>query len=72
MKVEKWGDELAIRLSAEVLDLMGLTEGDDIDIRVAGTDAFDIERTVGNERIRVRLCKIARLGADARSSEERD
>ena len=72
MKVEKWDNELAIRLSAEVLELMGLKEGDDIDVRIAGTDAFDIERTQGNERIRVRLRKVDRLGANARSSEERD
>jgi antitoxin MazE len=72
MKVEKWDNELAIRLSPEVLDLMGLKEGDDIDIRVAGTDAFDIERTQGNERIRVRLRKVIRLGANARSSEDGD
>ena len=72
MKVEKWDNELAIRLSVEVLELMGLKEGDDIDVRIAGTDAFDIERTQGNERIRVRLRKVDRLGANARSSEERD
>ncbi len=32
MKVEKWGDELAIRLSAEVVELMDLKEGDEVDI----------------------------------------
>jgi antitoxin component of MazEF toxin-antitoxin module len=67
MKVEKWDDELAIRLSAEVVAFMGLQEGDEVDIRVSGPDTFDIGRTQGNERIFVRLRK-----ANARGSEERD
>jgi antitoxin MazE len=70
MKVEKWGNELAIRLSAEVLEFMGLKEGDDVDIRIAGTDTFDIERILGSERIRARLRKVDRLGVNARSSDE--
>ena len=68
MKVEKWDNELAIRLSAEVLEIMGLKEGDDIDIRIAGPDSFDIERTLGDERIRLRLRKVDRLP----NSEEQD
>jgi antitoxin MazE len=55
MKVEKWGDDLAIRLPAEVVEIMGLQEGDDIDIRVSGADTFEIERTQGTERRIVRL-----------------
>jgi antitoxin MazE len=57
MKVEKWGYDLAIRLSAEVVEVLGLKDGDEVDIRVTGTDTFDIERTQGTERMLVHLRK---------------
>jgi antitoxin MazE len=55
MKVEKRDDDLAIRLSAEIVELLGLKEGDEVDVRVSGPDTFDIERTRGAERMLVRL-----------------
>ena len=57
MKVENWGDDLAIRLPAEIVELLDLKEGDEVDIRVSGPDTFDIERTRGAERMLVRLRK---------------
>jgi antitoxin MazE len=57
MKVEKRDDDLAIRLSAEIVELLGLKEGDEVDVRVSGPDTFDIERTRGAERMLVRLGK---------------
>ena len=36
MQVSKWGNSLAIRLPAAVVDVLGLKEGDDVEIRVAG------------------------------------
>jgi len=57
MKVEKWGDDLAIRLPAEIVEALDLKEGDEVDIRVSGPDTFDIERTRGTERMLVRLRK---------------
>jgi antitoxin component of MazEF toxin-antitoxin module len=44
MKVEKWDDDLAIRLPAEVVELLDVKEGDEVDIRVSGPDTFDIEK----------------------------
>ena len=55
MKVEKWGDDLAIRLSAEIVEFLDLKEGDEVEVRVSGPDTFDIERTRGTERRFVRL-----------------
>jgi hypothetical protein len=56
MKVEKWDDGLAIGLSDEVIQLLRV-DGDEVDIRVSGSDTFDIERTQGAERTIVRLRK---------------
>jgi antitoxin MazE len=35
MRVVKWGDGLAVHLPAEIVEALGLKEGDDIDIRIA-------------------------------------
>ena len=39
MQVSKWGNSLAIRLPAAVVEALELKEGDDIEIRVAGETA---------------------------------
>ena len=40
MQVSKWGNSLAVRLPASVIKVLGLKEGDDIEIHVAGRGAF--------------------------------
>ena len=44
MKVAKWGNSLALRLPAIVVEALELKEGDDVDIRAAGTRELDIEK----------------------------
>jgi antitoxin MazE len=82
MKVAKWGNSLAIRLPAAIVDIMDLKEGDDIDIRVVGTGTLEIERSKGLEEMLMRLrkyrgllpkdFKFDRLEANARGRDERD
>ena len=36
MKVARWGNSLAIRLPAVIVELLELKEGDEIEIRAAG------------------------------------
>jgi antitoxin MazE len=50
MQVAKWGNSLAIRLPASVVEALKLKEGDEIDIRVAGERAFDVDRDRSRER----------------------
>ena len=45
MQVSKWGNSLAVRLPASVTAALGLKEGDDIEIQVAGRGAFEISTT---------------------------
>jgi antitoxin MazE len=40
MQVAKWGNSLAVRLPAAVVDALKLKEGDQIGIRVAGDRTF--------------------------------
>lgn len=42
MKVAKWGNSLAIRLPAAVVEALGLKEGDEIDVRVSKESALEL------------------------------
>jgi antitoxin MazE len=55
MQVAKWGNSLAVRLPVTVVEALGLKEGDEIDIRIAGERAFDIERDRSRERALERM-----------------
>jgi len=44
MQVSKWGNSLAVRLPAPVIDTLALKEGDDIGIVVAAERRFEIQR----------------------------
>ncbi len=44
MRVAKWGNSLAVRLPASVVEMLGLREGDDVEIVIAGTHRFEVTR----------------------------
>ena len=44
MQVGKWGNSLAVRLPATIVEALGLKEGDDIEIEIAGARAFRVSR----------------------------
>lgn len=44
MQVAKWGNSLAVRLPAAVVEALRLKEGDEIEIHVAGDRDFAIAR----------------------------
>ncbi|WP_321884450.1 AbrB/MazE/SpoVT family DNA-binding domain-containing protein [Paraburkholderia bannensis] len=52
MQVAKWGNSLAVRLPASVVDALGLKEGDDIEIFATQEGAFSVSRKpTASERI---------------------
>ena len=55
MQVSKWGNSLAVRLPASVVEALELKEGDDIEIHAAGTRAFVISRTPDRQALLERL-----------------
>ena len=57
MQVAKWGNSLAIRLPKSVVEILGLKEGDDIEITVAGTRRLDIGRDKSVEEALKKLRK---------------
>jgi antitoxin MazE len=55
MQVSKWGNSLAVRLPANVVEVLDLKEGDDIEIEVAGARRFAIKRAAGTADVLKRL-----------------
>lgn len=57
MQVAKWGNSLAIRLPAAVVEVLGLKEGDDVEIRVASERSLEVQRKPTNREVLERLRK---------------
>jgi antitoxin MazE len=55
LKVAKWGNCLAIRLPAVVVEALGLKEGDEIEIHVADGKRFGVARRPGRDELLERL-----------------
>ena len=60
MQIAKWGNSLAVRLPAAVVDALKLKEGDDIEIRIAGAREFGVRRDRTREKAIERLRKLRR------------
>ena len=56
MQVGKWGNSLEVRLPAAVVEILGLKEGDEIEIEVAG----DRTLRVGRDRKREEALEMLR------------
>ncbi|MEQ1674589.1 MAG: AbrB/MazE/SpoVT family DNA-binding domain-containing protein [Candidatus Nitrotoga sp.] len=55
MQVSKWGNSLAVRLPAAVVDALALKEGDDIEIDVADARHFKVKKSSSAAEILARL-----------------
>ena len=65
MQVAKWGNSLAVRLPAAVVEVLDLKEGDDIEIHVTGSRNLEISKTPEVREILARLRKYrGKLPAD--------
>lgn len=60
MQVAKWGNSLAVRLPAAVVEALELKEGDQIEIRIADGRAFEVSRDQSKERALARLRALQR------------
>lgn len=71
MQVAKWGNSLAVRLPASVVDALGLKEGDDIEIYADRCGAFSVSRKpTADERIARLRSYRGRLPADFKFDRE--
>ena len=60
MQVSKWGNSLAVRLPSAVVEALGLKEGDEIEIEVAGEREFLVSRDQSREKALKRIRKLRR------------
>lgn len=71
MQVARWGNSLAVRLPAAVVEALDLKEGDEIEIHVAEARRFGIARKPGREELLKRLRAFrGRLPPDFRFDRE--
>ena len=71
MQVSKWGNSLAIRLPASVVEALSLREGDDIEVVIVGDKVFQIRKKPDTEAFLERLRKYrGKLPADFRFERE--
>ena len=61
MQVSKWGNSLAIRLPAAVVEALELKEGDEIEVRIASARTLDVERKPGPEEWLQRMRRLRGL-----------
>jgi antitoxin MazE len=65
MQVSRWGNSLAVRLPASVVEALGLEEGDDIEIHVVGERSFEVKKAASARELLSRLRKFrGKLPAD--------
>ncbi|MBX3476088.1 MAG: AbrB/MazE/SpoVT family DNA-binding domain-containing protein [Brevundimonas sp.] len=57
-KVSRWGNSLAVRLPAKVVEALDLHDGDEIAVTVVGKDRLEIEK---DERRREAIKQIRKL-----------
>jgi antitoxin MazE len=71
MKVARWGNSLAVRLSASLVQQIGLRENDDIEIVHASKDKIDVVKQPGAEELlrRIEACNVS-LPKDYRFDRE--
>lgn len=55
MQVAKWGNSLAVRLPAAVVEALELKEGDEIEIHIAHSREFGVARKPGRAELLKRL-----------------
>ncbi|MCZ0733966.1 AbrB/MazE/SpoVT family DNA-binding domain-containing protein [Phreatobacter sp. AB_2022a] len=55
MRVAKWGNSLAVRLPAAVVEALQLKEGDEIEVHVADARTFGITRKPDRDDLLKRL-----------------
>ncbi len=71
MQVSKWGNSLAIRLPASVVEALGLHEGDDIEVVIEDERVFQVRKKPDRDAFLARLRKYrGKLPADFKFDRE--
>ncbi len=60
MQVGKWGNSLAVRLPAAIVEMLDLKEGDEIEIEIAGDRVLKVNRDSSRDEAIASLKALAR------------
>ena len=60
LQIAKWGNSLAVRLPAAVVEALELKEGDQIEIRIADVRTFEVRRDRSRQVALDKLRKLRR------------
>jgi antitoxin MazE len=55
MQIAKWGNSLAVRIPATVVQALSLREGDEVEVHVAGKRNFELAKKAGTKELLTRL-----------------
>ena len=67
MQVARWGNSLAVRLPAAVVQALDLKEGEEIELHVVGNRTLEVVRKASSQELLARLRRLrGRLPADFR------
>ena len=58
MQVAKWGNSLAVRLPAAVVQALDLKEGEEVELHVVGERSLEVARKVSPEALLTRLRRL--------------
>ena len=65
MQVSKWGDSLAVRLPASLVQALDLKEGEEVELHLVGERSFELVKKAGPPELLARLRQLrGRLPAD--------
>ena len=64
MQVSRWGNSLAIRVPASVVEVLDLHEGDEVEVLVAGERTFELKKKASSAELLARTEKDANGLAD--------
>ena len=58
MQIATWGNSLAVRLPASLVQALNLREGEEIDLHLVGARSFEVERRPDTAELLLRLRKL--------------
>jgi antitoxin MazE len=60
MQIARWGNSLAVRLPAKLLQELQLKEGDNLEVHATGTRTFEVRKQMTREEAIENLRKLSR------------
>ena len=50
MKVAKWGNSIAVRIPSDVVEKLGISPNEEVEIRITGENSFEVRRDTRRQK----------------------